>query len=44
LYKSSQTLDLEPSIKTYAEKNKEFYIEKWGGLPDKETFKKPFNK
>jgi GT2 family glycosyltransferase len=43
LYKTSQTLDMEPSIKTFAEKNKEFYIKKWGGLPDKETFKKPFN-
>jgi hypothetical protein len=44
LYKSSQTSDKLPSIKNNIESNKEYYTKKWGGLPEKETFKKPFNK
>lgn len=43
LYQSSQTLDRLPELAKLIEKNKERYILKWGGLPNKETFKKPFN-
>jgi GT2 family glycosyltransferase len=44
VHQTSQTLDREPSIKNYFEKNKSYYISKWGGEPNKEKFKKPFNK
>jgi len=43
-YQSSKTLEKEPSLKKLIFKNKERYIEKWGGLPKKEVFTKPFNK
>jgi GT2 family glycosyltransferase len=44
VYKSSQTLEKMPSIKTYIDSNKQYYIDKWGGLPKEEKFVKPFNK
>jgi GT2 family glycosyltransferase len=44
LYKSSQTIDKAPELRKFIENNKEYYISKWGGEPNKETFKKPFNK
>ncbi len=44
LFQSSQTIDKEPSIRNYVQRNKERYIQKWGGEPNKETFIKPFNK
>ncbi len=44
LYKSSQTIEKEPSILEASKKNKQLYIEMWGGEPEKETFKTSFNK
>jgi GT2 family glycosyltransferase len=43
IYQSSKTLEKEPIILEYSKKNKEKYIEMWGGEPNKETFKKPYN-
>lgn len=44
IYRNSQTLEKASQIGQYAEMNKQRYIEKWGGLPTKETYKKPYNK
>lgn len=44
VYNASMTTQKEPSLKQGIEQNKEYYRQKWGGLPSKETFKKPFNK
>jgi hypothetical protein len=44
LFTSSQTLDKAPELRTLVENNKKRYVEKWGGMPQKETFKIPFNK
>jgi GT2 family glycosyltransferase len=44
LYQASQTIEKEPKIRELIESNKQRYIQKWGGLPKKEKFKKPFNK
>ncbi len=44
IYKSSQTLEKMPSILEGSKKNKEIYINMWGGIPTKEKFKTPFNK
>jgi GT2 family glycosyltransferase len=44
VYQSSQTTQKDPSLRDYVENNRQYYIEKWGGLPSRETFKKPFNK
>lgn len=43
LYRSSQTLEKEPSILDQSKKNKKLYIEMWGGEPGKEKYLKPFN-
>jgi GT2 family glycosyltransferase len=43
LYQASQTIDKEPSLRKFVEDNKQRFIKKWGGVPTKETFKKPFN-
>lgn len=44
IYRNSQTLEKASQIGQYTPINKQRYIEKWGGLPSKETFRKPFNK
>jgi GT2 family glycosyltransferase len=44
LYKASQTIEKNPSLRDKILDNKEYFIKKWGGEPTKETFKKPFNK
>ena len=44
VYQASQTIEKEPSLRPYVQKNKERYIQKWGGEPNKEAYKKPFNK
>lgn len=44
VYNASMTTQKEPALKQGIDKNKEYYRQKWGGLPSKETFKKPFNK
>jgi GT2 family glycosyltransferase len=43
LFKSSQTIDKEPSINDNFLKNKQRFILKWGGEPNSETYKSPFN-
>jgi GT2 family glycosyltransferase len=43
LYQSSKTVEKEPSLRDFIQKNKEYYAQKWGGLPSKEKYKKPFN-
>lgn len=44
IYRNSQTLEKAIQISQYVAINKQRYIDKWGGEPSKETFKKPFNK
>lgn len=44
VYQSSQTSQKDPSILNFIKFNKQRYIDKWGGEPSKEKFKKPFNK
>ena len=39
LYKSSMTLAKEPSLLEASKANKQKYIQKWGGEPQKETYK-----
>lgn len=43
LYKSSQTLEKEPSLLEATKKNKQKYIDMWGGEPEREKFKVPSN-
>jgi GT2 family glycosyltransferase len=43
VFKDSMTMAKEPKLKELVQKNKEYFVSKWGGLPKKETFKKPFN-
>lgn len=43
IYKSSQTLEKDQSILKASKKNKQLYIQMWGGEPEREKFKKPFN-
>jgi GT2 family glycosyltransferase len=43
-YRVSQTIEKDKSIFDYRTKNKELYIQMWGGLPERETFLTPFNK
>lgn len=44
IYKSSQTLEKDQSILESSKKNKQRYIEMWGGEPEREKFKKPYDK
>jgi len=44
IYQSSKTLEKDPSILEASKKNKQLYIEMWGGEPTKEKYKQPFNK
>jgi len=44
VYASSSSSQKDPSILTQVPLNKQRYIDKWGGEPNKEKFKKPFNK
>jgi GT2 family glycosyltransferase len=44
VYKTSQTLEFMPSIHELSKKNKKIYIEMWGGEPEREKFKKPYNR
>ena len=43
IYLNSQTIEKNPLLGGYID-NKEYFIQKWGGLPENETFKTPFNK
>lgn len=44
LYKSSQSILKEPSLRDGYLLNEKRYAEKWGGQPKFEKFKKPYNK
>ena len=41
-YNNSMTILKDPSLNGYIE-NREYYIQKWGGLPDQEVYTVPFN-
>jgi GT2 family glycosyltransferase len=43
VYLNSQTIEKNPLLGGYVE-NREYFLQKWGGLPESETFKTPFNK
>lgn len=42
VFKNSATIEKNPLLGGYIE-NREYYIKKWGGLPDEEKYKSPFN-
>jgi len=44
IYRASMTIEKNPELRKFIQDNKDYYEKKWGGLPSKETFKKPFNK
>jgi GT2 family glycosyltransferase len=44
LFQNSQTIEKEPSFRPLIENCKKRFIEKWGGEPNHEKFKTPFNK
>jgi GT2 family glycosyltransferase len=43
VHRASMTLERDYTLQTAYHENKEKYIEKWGGAPDFELFKKPYN-
>lgn len=43
IHRASMTLERDYTLQTAYHENKEKYIEKWGGAPDFELFKKPYN-
>lgn len=44
VYRSSQTLEMCPEIMELSKKNRDIYIQMWGGEPKCEKFIHPFNK
>lgn len=42
VYRNSQTIEKDPLLGGYLQ-NREYYIYKWGGIPESETYKTPFN-
>lgn len=42
-YRVSQTIEKDPSVNKNFERNKRYYIRKWGGEPGQEKFNTPFN-
>jgi len=44
IYRASQTLEKDFSVLEASKRNKELYIKMWGGVPDKEKFKKQYGK
>lgn len=43
VYRASQTIEKDPTIKSGYIANKRIYQEKWGGNPNEEKFKTPYN-
>lgn len=43
VYRNSQTILKDPLLSNFID-NRNYFISKWGGDPEKETFKTPFNK
>lgn len=44
VFRNSQTIVRDPSLNQNFDKNRNLFIEKWGGAPSLETFKTPYNK
>lgn len=44
IYRNSMTIQKSPELNNGFEKNRQYYISKWGGQPTQETFSTPFNK
>jgi len=42
IYRNSMTIMKDRSLNDNFQKNQDYYISKWGNLPNKETFKEPF--
>ena len=42
-YRKSMTIQKGPELNKGFEKNRQYYISKWGGQPTQETFSTPFN-
>lgn len=43
VYLNSQSIAKEPLLSNYID-NRAYFVEKWGGAPESETYKTPFNK
>jgi GT2 family glycosyltransferase len=43
IYRNSMTIQKDPLLNKDFEKNRQYYISKWGGSPANEKFTKPFN-
>lgn len=43
IFRNSMTIAKTPDLNANFDKNRQFYISKWGGLPGEEIFVKPFN-
>jgi len=43
-YSNSRSAEKDPTLLENRKKNKKLFIEMWGGEPEREKFKKPFNK
>jgi hypothetical protein len=43
IYRNSMTIQKTPELNNGFEKNRQYYISKWGGQPTQETFSTPFN-
>ena len=43
IYRNSMTIQKTPELNSGFEKNRQYYISKWGGQPNQETFSTPFN-
>jgi GT2 family glycosyltransferase len=43
IYRNSMTILKTPELNNCFEKNRQYYISKWGGQPTQETFSTPFN-
>lgn len=43
VYRQSQTMEKDKTVRTNYKKNQDLYKRKWGGLPNFETYKIPFN-
>lgn len=43
IYRNSMTIQKSPELNNGFEKNRQYYISKWGGQPTQETFATPFN-
>ena len=44
VYRNSMSIQKDPTLNHGFEKNRQYYIQKWGGNPSEEKFTKPFNK